>query len=439
MHFIIATLSRVWRWLSKWLRHGPQPTPPPPKIIQIDSTYVAAGPELLLNGSFENGDFGPGNEVLVDSSSPIVNWAVLSGAPYASVRWIRTPHPFFDRASDGARFIDLTGGTPLPAAPKFATLRAAGNFFQNGQSVPYVRRYECALDLGVGPNNGALADFGPPIKVTVQLDALNLSQQLVFDPPVPPVSGVKWERFAFRVEIAPGYVVGASNYSIQIAGNAGKRFVGVDNVSVRAVALQPQIIQNNPASDPTGPNLVKNGSFETGNLPGTTAVITPTDPQIIENWQVTGNTLQWIGAGHPLFINASNGSRFVDLTGGLLPGPYPELAILYQDGPLGLQAGKSYEVAVDIGVGPNNGSDDNFGPPVALSVAVIAPPGTVTKTFICNAAPPAGTGVTWETHRFRFAVPFDYPLSPTNQTIMISGNIGNRFVGVDNLSVRLLT
>lgn len=201
----------------------------------------------------------------------------------------------------------------------------------------------------------------------------------------------------------------------------------------------PKIIPYDPTYVAAGPNLVKNGSFEKGNFgPGTETIVSSSG--VIEDWRLIVNALngpvRWIES----FSSAAEGKRFVDLTGGrtLLTAP---LATLLQTAPsYPLQSGQSYEVAVDLGVGPNNGPSENFGPPVVVSVSVIEPPGAVEWQFISNPLnPPVGTGVKWETHKFRFAIPAGYPLSPTNQTITITGNYGDRFIGVDNVSVRLLT
>jgi hypothetical protein len=52
---------------------APIPPPPLPKIIPYNPTYVAAGPNLVKNGSFEEGNFGPGTE--------------MAKPPPASCRW----------------------------------------------------------------------------------------------------------------------------------------------------------------------------------------------------------------------------------------------------------------------------------------------------------------------------------------------------------------
>lgn len=201
----------------------------------------------------------------------------------------------------------------------------------------------------------------------------------------------------------------------------------------------PYKIASDPNHVPTGLNLVQNGSFETGPFwAGTEKVFSGSG--VIDNWLVipNGGEARWIDASHAIFRNAAEGARFVDLTGGHEPGPSRVLAKLFHDASLGLQAGQSYEVALDLGVGPNNGPGANFGPPVSASVRVFRPPEGLDEQFVSNPVnPPQGSGVTWEHFSFRFKIPAGFTLK--DQTILITGEFGYCFIGVDNVSVRLLT
>lgn len=202
---------------------------------------------------------------------------------------------------------------------------------------------------------------------------------------------------------------------------------------------KPYVIPDSPNQVPTGPNLVHNGSFE---LPavsfGTEQVVQ--GGGVIQYWLVlqNGGQARWITNGHAVFSQAAEGTRFIDLTGGTPAGPGRVLATIYQDYPLGLQPGQSYEVSVELGVGPNNGPLANFGPPVSVWVRVIRPPDSVEQQFAVNPNPPIGTGVVWERVSFRFAIPVTYVLPPANQTISIRGAAGYDFIGVDNVSLRVL-
>jgi hypothetical protein len=205
----------------------------------------------------------------------------------------------------------------------------------------------------------------------------------------------------------------------------------------------PYKIANSPYHVPTGPNLIADGSFESGNFaaePETETIVAGSG--VITSWLVLqdGGAARWIDAAHPIFTNAAEGNRFVDLTGGALPGPARILATLYRDSGLSLQAGKSYEIALAIGVGPDNGASGNFGPPVSVRVAVIRAPYALSELFVSNPAVlPQGTGVSWERCAFRFRIPAAYAFAPGSQTISITGVNGNRFIGVDDVSVSVLT
>ena len=211
---------------------------------------------------------------------------------------------------------------------------------------------------------------------------------------------------------------------------------------------KPHLIPYDHYHMPFGPNLVKNGSFELGPFDASVTEMVVQGSGVIMDWQVlqspaflagAGGKARWIDSSHPVFHKAADGTHFVNLTGGTPPGPVMPAA-LYQDAALGLQPGQRYEVAIEVGVGPNNGPSANFGPPVKVGVRVIRMPDSVEQVFVCNPVnPPTGTGVTWERFYFRFAIPATYVLQPGNETITIWGQAGNYFIGVDNVSVRSLT
>lgn len=199
---------------------------------------------------------------------------------------------------------------------------------------------------------------------------------------------------------------------------------------------KPYFIPDSLNQVPTGPNLVSNGSFE---LPaddfGAQQIVQGSG--VVQSWLVLQN------GGKALWINgsqAADGARYIDLTGGTPPGPGRVLATLYRDYSLGLQSGKSYEISVELGVGANNGPGANFGPPITVSVGVIRPPDSVVRQFEFNPLnPPTGSAILWKRYSFRFAIPAVYVLKPGNETITISGVDGSRFIGVDNVWLRLLT
>jgi hypothetical protein len=205
---------------------------------------------------------------------------------------------------------------------------------------------------------------------------------------------------------------------------------------------KPYKIWNNPFRAPTGPNLLSNGSFETGSFPPAPATETIVSGSgVITDWHVLqdGGVARWIDAAHPIFTNAAEGRRFVDLTGGAAPGPARTPGSLYRDTGFTLQAGQSYEVAISVGAGPNNGPSVNFGPPVSISLGILRPFDTVAEDFKTDpATPPQGTGVAWERFAFRFKIPASYSFGSGTPTITIRGTGGSGFIGVDDVSLHLL-
>ena len=197
----------------------------------------------------------------------------------------------------------------------------------------------------------------------------------------------------------------------------------------------PKTIPFDPAHVPTGPNLVKNPSFELGAFTPGAGSMTVTGSGVIDDWRVAANRqVLWVNAIMSSFNPASDGTRLLDLTGGLQPSPTRKLAVVTQPFSLGLQAGSSYEVAIDIGVGPFDGPLANFGPPVKVSVNILG----LTEEFLCNPVDIPESGVKWERFSFRIAYPPGYAFGPSDW-ITIHGVFGNYFIGVDNVSVRLLT
>jgi hypothetical protein len=197
----------------------------------------------------------------------------------------------------------------------------------------------------------------------------------------------------------------------------------------------PKKIPFDPAQVPTGPNLVKNPSFELGAFTPGVGSMTVTGSGVIDNWRIGATTQAlWVNALVSKFNPASDGTRLLDLTGGLPPSPTRKLGVATQPFSLGLQAGNSYEVAIDIGVGPFDGPLANFGPPVKVSVNILG----LTEVFLCNPVDIPESGVKWERFSFRIAYPAGYAFGKSDW-ITIHGVFGTQFIGVDNVSVRQLT
>lgn len=204
----------------------------------------------------------------------------------------------------------------------------------------------------------------------------------------------------------------------------------------------PHGIPIDPAHVPTGPNLIRNGSFENGDFgAGSSKVFQGSG--VIQYWNafVNGGNCRWLDNNFPVIGYPADGIRHVDLTGGAPPGPGRKLAIMLQDG-VPVTAGKSYEIGLEVGVGTSAAaSGHNYGPPVSVDVSVLRPPAQLTQTFVCNPPNPPGpgfSGVVWTRFAFRFAIPAGYALSQV-ELVQISGAAGEYFIGVDNVTLHELT
>jgi hypothetical protein len=93
------------------------------------------------------------------------------------------------------------------------------------------------MSLGVGRNLSGKNDYDPPVRVRVVLPPLDIDQQLQFNPPGTPASGVLWQRVSFRLVIPGAYKIPGTNFDIVIQGLQPQRFVGVDHVSVRELVM----------------------------------------------------------------------------------------------------------------------------------------------------------------------------------------------------------
>jgi Protein of unknown function (DUF642)/PEP-CTERM motif len=172
--------------------------------------------------------------------------------------------------------------------------------------------------------------------------------------------------------------------------------------------------------------IVANGSFETGNFtgvnPGGHADVTrlTSGATNITGWTVISGVsdVAWKGNGNPFGMSASNGIRFLDLTG-------------YQDSPpyggvtqtLTLIQGNAYTLSFDVG-----SQESNFGfrGPVAVRAVV----GSLDQVFTFT--PMGGSvGQQWGTFTSSFTA------NDASTVLTFSGvtATGGFYIGLDNVSV----
>jgi choice-of-anchor C domain-containing protein len=119
---------------------------------------------------------------------------------------------------------------------------------------------------------------------------------------------------------------------------------------------------------PSMANLIQNGSFEYGipnDVSGFTTVYATPALQRINNWTVTANSVDWIGA----YWDASDGSRSIDMTG--TPGNGTIASTSFAT-----TAGATYKVTFDM----SGNFDGNIGTNRSLEVSAANDSATYTYT-----------------------------------------------------------
>jgi hypothetical protein len=187
------------------------------------STGAAAN--LLINGSFENGNFtsnrGSDQSQLLATPDPsatdITGWTV-DGPDDLS--WLQAGNPFGITPEDGDRSVDLTGyddSSPYTGVSQLVNLG--------------VGDYSLTFYLGTDQSNGAYK--GP---VSVEATAGGLVEDFTFTPAVG-VTGNAWQQ-----ETLPFSVSSAGDVTIKLQGLSAIQYLGLDNVdleSVSAAAPEP--------------------------------------------------------------------------------------------------------------------------------------------------------------------------------------------------------
>lgn len=162
-----------------------------------------------------------------------------------------------------------------------------------------------------------------------------------------------------------------------------------------------------------GAATIQNGNFETGNfnpVADETIELNPGDTDLA-GWTILTDDIAWIGAGNPWGLSASNGNRFIDLTGFSDTAP---MAGVSQD--IATDANSKYKLVFDLG------SSARYNAPIGVEVNV----GGISQDF--NTTNVTGIDI-WET----FILEFTATSSVTTLTFL--GIKGFQYVGLDNISI----
>ena len=180
------------------------------RALVLCGTVLATGAEanLLVNGSFESGNFNPPGNATMSlgvGSTAITGWIVSNDV----VAWIGTGNPWGLSANDGARFLDLTD---------YATGAPFGGVSQVISTVPGAS-YLLSFDLG------SSTFWGRP-------DGITASAAGTFATFTSPLSGTNnaWQQVSMAFTALSG------STTVQLLGASGIQYIGLDNASVELVA-----------------------------------------------------------------------------------------------------------------------------------------------------------------------------------------------------------
>jgi len=189
----------------------PRPSPTALRTLVVAVAALAttaANANLLVNGSFEDGNFNaPGNATmsLPIGSTAMTGWTTFND----TLSWIGTGNPWGLTANDGARFLDLTELSP--GAP-FGGIR---------QTVATTAGASYALSFDLGSSTF----WGRPDSITASAAGTSATF-------TSPLTGGNndWQRVTMT------FTAAAESTTVQLLGSAAFNYIGVDNVSLDLVA-----------------------------------------------------------------------------------------------------------------------------------------------------------------------------------------------------------
>ena len=165
-------------------------------------------------------------------------------------------------------------------------------------------------------------------------------------------------------------------------------------------------------------NLLTNGSFESGNfIPDAndtmSLLLGATD---MTGWTVENAALAWIGPSNPFSLSASDGGYFLDLTGYHDSAPSGGVQQT-----IATTIGQEYELTFDLGTDPVYNTE-----PVSIQVTA----GSDSDTFTSTPLNPNQ----WQSFSF------DFTATSSSTTISLDGqaSTGQKYVGLDNVSVQVI-
>jgi hypothetical protein len=183
-----------------------------PALLALGLLPAAAQANLLVNGSFEDGTFAPPSNqtvTLAPGATTMPGWVVIND----SIAWIGTGNPWGLSAFAGDRFLDLSdysAGAPFGGvAQTFATTPGT--------------EYQVTFSLG------SSTFWGRPASLVVS--APGLSQTFTS-----PTTGTNND---WQAEMLT-FTAAATTTTLSFVGASGVNYIGLDDVSVTALAAVPE-------------------------------------------------------------------------------------------------------------------------------------------------------------------------------------------------------
>ena len=164
-------------------------------------------------------------------------------------------------------------------------------------------------------------------------------------------------------------------------------------------------------------NLLTNDSFELGAFvnQGNDTMSLAAGSTVITGWTVVTDTTAWIGPTNPFSLTASDGSYFLDLTNYQPGAPFAGMSQVITTTP-----GAIYSLTFDLG------GSNLWGRPDALTASAAG-------TSITFTTPSTGTNNDWYHESMQFVA------TSTSTTILLQGAAGLNYIGLDNVSVDLVS
>jgi hypothetical protein len=186
----------------------------------------------------------------------------------------------------------------------------------------------------------------------------------------------------------------------------------------RSLTLAAALAAAGPAAHAA--NLLLNGSFEEGAFvnQGNQTMSPTVGSTVITGWTVLTDSTAWINAGNPFGLAASEGSRFLDLTNYSAGSPFAGVSQTIATTP-----GASYTLSFDLG------GSNGWGRPDGL----IASAAGTSQVFVTGSPSAATPNNDWYHESMSFVA------TGATTTITLQGNLGFNYIGLDNVSVDLLS